>query len=264
PLRPGTYFIGLAVLSSSSGPGTIVANISTGAPAIGVASSLDFGSVVVGQNRELSLSVRNTGTDVLTVQSLSSSSAQVRLVSPSTPFNVAAAAEQAVVMRFQPTAPGSQTSTLTIASSDPARPSLTVALSGQGVAGSGIAISATSLTFNAQTGTNPPPQTFTVRNSGGGTLNYQVSSNQPWLSVSPVAGSSTGAANTITASVITAGLGGGTYNAELRVSQTSVSGLSADGMEQAAPVVIAVRLTLTDVASVSAATFSRGTPLAPE
>lgn len=262
PLREGTYYIGIVIISGTVS-GTITATVSSGAPVIAAAASLDFGSVVVGQSKDLSLSVRNTGTAVLTVSTISSSRTQFAVISPARPFNVSTSAEQAVAIRFQPTATGSLTATLTIASNDPVRPSTTVSLSGQGVTGAAIALSTTSLAFSAQTGTNPAPQTFTVRNSGGGTLNYQISTNQPWLSVAPASGSSTGTANTVTVSANTAGLGAGTFNGEARVSQSAAAALSADDPAQAAPAVVAVRLTLTEVASVSAATFARGS-LAPE
>ncbi len=41
-------------------------------------------------------------------------------------------------------------------------------------------------------GTSPPNSTFTVANSGLGTLTYSISDNVPWLSVNPDQGTSTG------------------------------------------------------------------------
>jgi len=55
---------------------------------------------------------------------------------------------------------------------------------------------------------------FNVRNSGEETLNYQISDDQTWISVSPESGSSTGEWDEITTTVDTSGLGSGNYTVE--------------------------------------------------
>ncbi|MCP5111854.1 MAG: hypothetical protein GY953_13570, partial [bacterium] len=80
-----------------------------------------------------------------------------------------------------------------------------------------LAVSATSLSFSANVGSNPAPQSVSVRNSGDGTLNYTVQSNAGWLALNPAAGASTGEADTITVSVDASGLASGTYNATITV-----------------------------------------------
>jgi uncharacterized protein (TIGR03437 family) len=134
PLQTGTYYIAVLIVTSPQGTGTVTATVTAGAPAISADATLGFGSVTVGQNRDLSLAVRNTGTDTLGVTSITSSNAQFQVMSPATPFSVAAGSQRDVVIRFQPSAAGSQSATLTIRSDDPGRPSVTVALSGQGAA----------------------------------------------------------------------------------------------------------------------------------
>ncbi len=261
PLRTGTYYIGLAVLfSPGTISGSITATVSTApasAPAIGTSGSLDFGSVAVGQSSEMTLTIRNTGTAALTVNTLSISTAQFRVVSTVTPFTVAAAGSQNVTLRFQPSSAGSHTAMLTIGSNDPARANVTVTLAGQAAAAAtaAVAVSVTSLAFSANTGATPATQTFTVRNSGAGTLNYQITASQPWLSVSPSTGSSAGAANTVTAAVNTAGLGAGTHDGEIRVSAAGPG---------TTPLAVAVRLTLNELRIVSAASFAAGAALAPD
>lgn len=221
----------------------VTLNLTTG-PGISVTPTLDFGTVTVGQPKDLPLSVRNTGTANLTVNSISSSNAQFTVVSPGTPFNVAAGSEQAAVIRFQPSAAGAQSTTLTITSN---AATVTVALtgSGQGQAGPTISASTTSLSFNTQAGSNPQPQTFTVRNGGSGTLAYQITTDQPWLAVAPATGSSTSNTNTHSASVNTSSLTTGTFDGQIRIAPGTGAGLSADGVFQAGVVVIAVRLTIT-------------------
>ena len=74
---------------------------------------------------------------------------------------------------------------------------------------------------------NPAPQNFEIRNSGGGTLNYQVETDQTWLSVSPNQGSSTGEADTIEVSINSEGLGEGTFQGIVTISDPSPSTLQA-------------------------------------
>jgi len=60
-----------------------------------------------------------------------------------------------------------------------------------------LSVSTSSLSF----GSSSTTKTFTVRNSGSGTLSYAISDNKPWLSVSPTSGSSTGESDTISVTV---------------------------------------------------------------
>lgn len=84
-----------------------------------------------------------------------------------------------------------------------------------------IGITPTALTFSGTAGgANPPAQTVTVSNTGGGTLSWTVSDNAAWLTLSPVSGTNSG---TINVSVNLSGLTGGTYNATMTVSATGAT-----------------------------------------
>ena len=69
-------------------------------------------------------------------------------------------------------------------------------------------------------GSNPDSQTFDVWNSGGGQMNFNVSTNASWLSVSPVSASSTGPddVKTITVSFTTTALLPGNYSGAITVN----------------------------------------------
>ncbi|HVM59614.1 MAG TPA: choice-of-anchor tandem repeat GloVer-containing protein [Verrucomicrobiae bacterium] len=84
-----------------------------------------------------------------------------------------------------------------------------------------VSASPTSLSQTIAQGQNGTNQNFLVWNSGSGTLNYTISTNASWLSVSPTNGTSTGATNTHLAAFHTAGLAIGSYNAALTVSSTN-------------------------------------------
>ncbi len=72
-------------------------------------------------------------------------------------------------------------------------------------------------------GSNASSQTFTVANSGGGTLSYTISDNVSWLACSPTSGTSTGEADTITVTYSTSGLSAGTYNGTITISDPNAT-----------------------------------------
>ena len=71
---------------------------------------------------------------------------------------------------------------------------------------------------NLDFGTIVTSKTFDVWNSGGGTLNYTISDNRTWISVSPTSGSSTTGANTITVTVNRSGLSTGHYTGTVTIN----------------------------------------------
>jgi M6 family metalloprotease-like protein len=80
----------------------------------------------------------------------------------------------------------------------------------------GIALSRTVLNFGALIGgAVTSSQSFTISNSGAGTLNWTVTDNAGWLSCTPASGTGN---QKITASVDTSGLGAGTYTAAITVA----------------------------------------------
>jgi len=86
------------------------------------------------------------------------------------------------------------------------------------VVAAAISLSVGNLTFDPGTDT----QTFQIWNSGSGTLDYQITSDANWLTVTPAAGQSTGESNktTVTATVNRTGLTPGTYTATLTTRST--------------------------------------------
>jgi hypothetical protein len=81
-----------------------------------------------------------------------------------------------------------------------------------------MALSTTTLGVSVQQGQNAAAQSFTLRNSGGGTLSYAVGDDQPWLSVSPTSGTSAGESDTIAVSFSSSALPVGTHTATITAS----------------------------------------------
>ncbi|MHC4867899.1 MAG: BACON domain-containing protein, partial [Planctomycetota bacterium] len=87
------------------------------------------------------------------------------------------------------------------------------------ILGPSIEVSSSQFVFAAEpNGPNPADQILTIRNSGAGTLNWQITEDCDWLSAEPNSGSSTGEVNDVALSVDMEGLVEGTYNCALIVS----------------------------------------------
>src|SRR6185436_15002866 len=101
-----------------------------------------------------------------------------------------------------------------------------------------IGASPTSLSFTAQTGTNPAAQTLSISNTGAGTLTWMASGSAPWLTLSPGSGTGNGV---LTLSVATGTMTPGTYSSAVSITATG-----------ATPVSIPVSFTLTAPPAISA------------
>ena len=94
-----------------------------------------------------------------------------------------------------------------------------------------MSVAPSSLSNMVMEGNSAPNQTFDVISSGGGTINYTVTTNgvATWLSVLPDSGSLTDAdSDTITVSYTTAGLTPGSYNETLKVISTEGGGATQE------------------------------------
>jgi len=116
-----------------------------------------------------------------------------------------------------------QTGTITVTSSEASNSPQTVTVFLKKL-GPTIELNKTSLSFTAIfREDNPGPIGFSIKNSGSDILNYQISSNRNWLSVSPGQGNSSGEWDAFSASVDTSGLGLGTYDGTLTVQSSDAT-----------------------------------------
>lgn len=78
------------------------------------------------------------------------------------------------------------------ASNSPRDVAITLTIGGGGGA-PGLSLTPDTLEFSATAqGPSPAPQNFAVNNTGTGSIQYSISSNQPWLAVTPPSGSTVG------------------------------------------------------------------------
>ncbi len=124
-------------------------------------------------------------------------------------------------------AAGTHSTTLTVTlNGDPSQrttilPITVVITAGSTTSAPVISLTPTALSFSGTAGgSNPASQSFTVSNTGTGTLSWTAGKNAAWLSLSPTSGTNTGS---VTASVNISGLSAGTYNATISVSATGAT-----------------------------------------
>jgi hypothetical protein len=152
-------------------------------------------------------------------------------------------------------AAGSYSGTITVASTNAIGSPKTIAVAltvTPAPVNPALAVSVTSLSASCTVGQNASAQTFDVWNSSNGSLNYTVSDNASWLSVSPTSGTSTGEHDRMTVTYSTAGLAAGTYTANITVASANGS-----GSPKTIPVTLAVLpVTATPTLSVSVTSLS--------
>lgn len=117
-----------------------------------------------------------------------------------------------------------------------------------------ITTSVTSVSQFVQQGSNALSQSFTLQNTGSGTLNYSITitGNPAWVTVNPPSGTSTGEPDTIAINYSTSGLAVGTHNASITIMASGAS-----NSPQTIP--LSVTVTGTDPAVPYEATWAGGT-----
>ncbi|HUS08772.1 MAG TPA: choice-of-anchor D domain-containing protein, partial [Bryobacteraceae bacterium] len=157
-------------------------------PAVEVSpSSLQFGDVTVGQSRSLVVTFRNTGTGDLLIQSIVSGNAQFAAQLAGTALRIDPGAQQSVTIRYTPAVAGAAFASLAVTTNDPARPVLSIPVTGTGLTGvpAGPVLEATppSVDFGAVNIGFTTSRTVNIRNAGGMPLNISsITSSSPVFS----------------------------------------------------------------------------------
>ena len=140
-----------------------------------------------------------------------------------------------------------QTATITLAATGANPISIPVTFTVTAAPASTIGLSPVSLSFTGTQGAaNPASKTVNVTNPGSGTLTWSASDNATWLTLSPASGTTTTETDPITASINTAGLAAGTYNASI-----TITGTGSTNTPQTVPVVLTVNAPTTSSATLT-------------
>ncbi|GAG07083.1 unnamed protein product, partial [marine sediment metagenome] len=169
--------------------GTDCANVSctgNGVPEPPVCSvsptSRSFGDVTVGSSKNMSFTITNTGGGTLT-GSVSESCSHYSIVSGSGSYSLSAGQSQTVTVRFAPTSTGTKTCTITTGCTN------NVSCTGKGVEDPVCSVSPTSLGFGDVKVGSYKNMSFTITNTGGGTLSGSVSESCSHYSIVSGSGS---------------------------------------------------------------------------
>ena len=218
-LTAGSYTGAVTLSATGATPVTVPVTFTVATapvpPAIGASpTSLSFTATQGGANPAAqTVSISNTGGGTLS-WSASDSTAWLSLSPASGTGNGGVTATVATGTM----AAGSYSSTITVSATGTA--SIMIPVTFTVTAAPAINLSPSSLSYAATQGAaNPTNQNITLTNTGG-TLNWTVSDDASWLTVSPASGSGN---STLTTSVNTAGLAAATYNGTITVNAAGAS-----------------------------------------
>ena len=138
-------------------------------------TSLAFGSILTGGNKGLSETLTNSGGSSLTISAASASGTGYTLSGLSLPLTLTAGQSTSFTVTFAPTVSGAATGNVSI-TSNASNPSLSIALSGTGVAPGTLSANPSSLGFgNIQVGSSAS-LSETVSNTGGSSVTISSAS----------------------------------------------------------------------------------------
>jgi formylglycine-generating enzyme required for sulfatase activity len=144
-------------------------------PAVGqvTPSPLAFGSVAVGGAADLTFTIKNTGGGTLS-GTVGAGAGAFTVVSGSGSYSLTAGQEKAVMARFAPTAAGAQQYVLPLGSSACADLTCTGTGTGTAVLTPACRVTPSPLVFGSVTVGSTSELSFTITNTGGGTLSGTV------------------------------------------------------------------------------------------
>lgn len=174
-LDGGTYEANIFISSNDPVDSVLVVPATlrvTGAPNIAVTpDSVDFGEVYIGIPDSLTVTVANTGTDLLEVSSIEI--VPGAFSTEAAPFSLEPGTEAPLRLRFFSAAVGEFTSALTLRSNDPVDSVLTVPLRAQAVRPPVLTWDPTTFDWQVEIGEDTS-STLLLGNTGGSTLTFQL------------------------------------------------------------------------------------------
>ena len=170
----------MTITSDASNPTLTVPISGTGIAAgqlSAAPSSLNFGNVTVGQNQSLSSTVTNTGGSSVTISQVATTGTGFTSTAIGTPMTLAAGQSVVINVKFAPTTSGSASGNVTI-TSNASNSTLTIPISGTGLAAGVLSAAPSSLNFGNVTVGQNQSLSSTVTNTGGSSVTIsQVATN---------------------------------------------------------------------------------------
>lgn len=226
-LATGSYAASVTVTNTSSKIATSVAVtlvVTAPGPILAAEPTVISASTLVGENAaSQTLTIRNAGGGTLSYV-VSDSASWLTVASPA---GSSTGETDTLTLGFSSStlAPGSYTATLSITASGATGSPKTIPVTLLVLTPHPFEASLGSVGAVAPFGHSPPAQSFTLRNTAGGTLPYVILSDAGWVSADPRLGSSSGESDTITIRFATESLLPGEHVATLRVVTTGAVGV---------------------------------------
>ncbi|MBI1925526.1 PD40 domain-containing protein [Candidatus Poribacteria bacterium] len=207
-LPDGTYYWSVQAIDSAFAGSAFAAErsfvIQRTAPDIAVTPTPgDYGNVTVGATSDKTFTVSNPGTATLNVTSTTltgTDASQFSIQSGGGSFSLNPGQTRNIVVRFAPTSTGNKSATLSLANNVTGKNPFNVSLSGMGTDISPVPIFPTSVNAGIVNKGVSSTATFTVKNTGGGTLSVTgLTSSNSQFTASPTNFNLTaGASQTVT------------------------------------------------------------------
>ena len=162
----------ISVTSNASNPTLTIPLSGTGiaAGALGSnPSSLSFGTVTVGSNQSLSEAITNTGGASVTISQVGISGTGFTITGVTTPVTLTTGQSTSFSITFTPQSAASASGNVTV-TSNASNPTLTIPLSGTGVAPGTLGSNPTSLSFGTVTVGSNQSLSDTITNTGGSSV----------------------------------------------------------------------------------------------
>ena len=174
PQRGGSVSGSIAFTSNAPAVSLALSGSGLAAGALGATpSSVSFGSVPVGNNQALTVSLTNGGSTSVTINQAAVSGTGFSLSGISVPLTLAAGQSTSLTTAFSPTSAGAVTGSIAIASTA-SNSSLSIPLSGTGVTGGALAANPTSIRFGSVQVGSTQSHSESLSNTGG--IPIQISS----------------------------------------------------------------------------------------
>jgi len=128
-------------------------------------NAVSFGNLAVGQSATKTVTLTNTGTDMLTVSGISVAGTGFTASGPHLPISLSAGQSASISAIFKPTAGSADTGTITITSNADGSPSL-INLSGTGMTAAALTATPNSIAFGSVAVGSEATQTIHLENTG--------------------------------------------------------------------------------------------------
>ncbi|HVP58897.1 MAG TPA: choice-of-anchor D domain-containing protein [bacterium] len=192
-------------------------------------TSLNFSTVTIGSTSDLTFSIKNTGGGTLT-GTVSEACDHYSIVSGSGAFSLTASESVVVTVRFAPTSAGTKTCTVHTGTSCDS-----VSCTGVGELAPVCELSSTAINFGTVAVGGHADSSFTITNSGGGTLTGTVSETCDHYSFVSGGGAyelTAGQSRTVTVRFAPTSVGTKTCNVQTGTSCTAVACTGTGGVEE--------------------------------